>query len=108
MLKRYFLSGSSLEHQEVARSMPDQIDIERQRHQFPAVIGELPQVLEQLLGVRASPSVPDRSQMSMAYSIVGTASSFWAMPYLRWFPRVGSATRRRRRAEGPTLAGPKS
>jgi hypothetical protein len=50
---RYFLSGGSLEHQQVARSMPDQVDVERQRHQFPALIGEPPQVLKQLLGVRA-------------------------------------------------------
>src|SRR5215217_7000194 len=32
--------------------MPDDIDIERQRHQLPPLLGELPQVLEQLLGVR--------------------------------------------------------
>jgi hypothetical protein len=44
--------ASSLEHEEVAWPMPDEIDIERQRHQFPPLIGELPQVLMQLLGVR--------------------------------------------------------
>ena len=54
--------------------MPDEIDIERQRHQFPPLIGELPQVLMQLPGF-GRPSVPDRSQISAAYSISGTASS---------------------------------
>ena len=32
--------------------MADEIDVERQRHELPPLLGELPQVLEQLLGVR--------------------------------------------------------
>jgi hypothetical protein len=31
--------------------MPDEVDIERQRHELPPLLGEVPQMLEQLLGV---------------------------------------------------------
>jgi hypothetical protein len=53
-MRHWFYAASPLEYEQVAWSMPDQIDIERQRHQFPPLIGELPEVLEQLLGVRAA------------------------------------------------------
>jgi hypothetical protein len=52
-MRHWFYAASSLEYEEVAWSMPDQIDIERQRHQFPPRSGEHPEVLQQLLGVRA-------------------------------------------------------
>jgi hypothetical protein len=53
-MRRCFYAASSLEYEEVAWSMADQIDVERQRHQFPPLIGELPEVLKQLLGVWAA------------------------------------------------------
>jgi hypothetical protein len=70
--------------------MADQIDVERQRHELPSLLGELSEVLEQLLGV--GPTIgPDRSQMSTAYSIAGMASSLRVMPSLRLLSRSGSA-----------------